>query len=238
MANQLLLDQYRVSDANGLPCPGALLYTYVPGTTTPRTVYTDSALTTPASFPVVADSTGTFVPLYSVQAVKINCTTAAGVAIPGYPRDHAALGVDPDDFTVETLDVTGALSAGTATVDGSDVYTKANAIGVVSYSGGNTGALFQTGGSSIDAGYWAKYADGTMVLRIRATANGAATQALGFPVTFIDADYVPTGTPMSTSPRFALFNAPTTTGMNFDCWSDTGGRIGSQVYWTIIGRWR
>lgn len=241
MSNQLLISQYRVYDANGFPIPGGLLYTYAPGTTTPRTVYTDSALSVAASNPVVADASGTFPPLYSTQPVKINVTDASGNAVPGYPRDHAVSGVDSDDFRVEAATISGALSAGTATVGGSAVYTKANILATVSYAGStNTGGIFESGGTDIDGGLWTKFADGTMVLRIRGTmSNPSATQALPFPTAFFNTDFCPVAIAMSPNPRFITFNGATTTGINFDCWSDTGTRItGTPVYFTISGRWR
>jgi hypothetical protein len=52
-------------DSNGDPIPGAQLFVYEAGTTTKTAVYTDSALTTPATNPVVADSAGRFEVLYA-----------------------------------------------------------------------------------------------------------------------------------------------------------------------------
>ena len=51
---------WQVENSSGTPVSGAKIYFYIPGTTTPRTTYTDSALTVPAANPVVADSAGWF----------------------------------------------------------------------------------------------------------------------------------------------------------------------------------
>jgi hypothetical protein len=51
---------WQVENANGVPVSGAKVYFYQPGTTTPRTTYSDDGLTVPASNPVIADSAGWF----------------------------------------------------------------------------------------------------------------------------------------------------------------------------------
>lgn len=47
-------------NGNGSPIVGAKLYFYEPGTTTLKTIYSDSGLTTPATNPAIADSTGRY----------------------------------------------------------------------------------------------------------------------------------------------------------------------------------
>lgn len=51
-------------DENGVPLSGAKYYFYLSGTTTPATVYSDAALSTPHANPVVADSAGRFAPIF------------------------------------------------------------------------------------------------------------------------------------------------------------------------------
>jgi hypothetical protein len=51
---------WQVENANGVPVSGAKVYFYQPGTTTPRSAYTDDGLTVPAANPVIADSAGWF----------------------------------------------------------------------------------------------------------------------------------------------------------------------------------
>lgn len=49
---------FQALDADGNPVSGAKLYTYEPGSSTPKPVYADSAGVTPLSYPVVCDSSG------------------------------------------------------------------------------------------------------------------------------------------------------------------------------------
>lgn len=79
----------QITDANGDPVPGAKARFYDTGTTTPRTVYSDVGGVTPHASPVVADANGILPPIYATVAVKMAVTTAADVAVPGYPVDPA-----------------------------------------------------------------------------------------------------------------------------------------------------
>lgn len=79
-----LLQVYtQVEDSNGLPRSGAKAYTYVVGTTTPLTTYSDYGLTTPNANPIVADSEGVFAPAYvpSTDDVKVVLKTSADVTL-------------------------------------------------------------------------------------------------------------------------------------------------------------
>lgn len=72
----------RLTDANGNPLSGAKMYVFLAGTTTPTTFYTDSALSVPATNPLVADSGGLFAESYlAVGTYKIRFQTAAGVTL-------------------------------------------------------------------------------------------------------------------------------------------------------------
>lgn len=90
-----------VFDDNGNPVPGALLYVYNPGTTTPRTVYTDDGLTIAHTQPIEADSAGKFSVIYlPTGTYKYKLTDANGVEIrtvddvdPGLTTAAGALGV-------------------------------------------------------------------------------------------------------------------------------------------------
>jgi hypothetical protein len=83
MAQLFSPSPYRAIDANGNPLAGAQLFFYQTGTTTPQTVYADSAATTPLSNPVVADSGGLFVPIYLANAnlYKAVLETSTGVTV-------------------------------------------------------------------------------------------------------------------------------------------------------------
>jgi hypothetical protein len=89
MAVQLLPVQLRATatDADGLPLPGAKIYTYESGTTTPVTTYQNAALSTPHANPIIAGSDGTYGPIYTngLEEISVVITTA-------------------DDATVDTID--------------------------------------------------------------------------------------------------------------------------------------
>lgn len=69
-------------DANGDPCAGCLLYSYLATTTTPTSTYTSSALSVANANPVVLDSAGrATVFLNSTVSYKFTLKTAAGVDI-------------------------------------------------------------------------------------------------------------------------------------------------------------
>lgn len=83
MAAELLTDASRATDANANPLPGATWTFYATGTTTLQAVYTDAALTTPHTNPVVADAGGKFAPIYFDSALSYRgvMRSAAGVTV-------------------------------------------------------------------------------------------------------------------------------------------------------------
>ena len=64
MAVRHISPRFQALDTAGKLAAGAKLRFYDPGTTTPRTVYSDSALSVAITQPVVADSAGMFVQIY------------------------------------------------------------------------------------------------------------------------------------------------------------------------------
>jgi len=56
--------RYSPMSGNGASYPGAKLYFYITGTTTPKDTYSDSGLVTPNANPVVADGNGLFGSIY------------------------------------------------------------------------------------------------------------------------------------------------------------------------------
>src|SRR5690606_6608741 len=69
-------------DGNGEPVPGAQARFYATGTTTPVTVYSDRAETTPHPVPLVADAEGVFPAVFrSGRTLKVVVTDADGVAL-------------------------------------------------------------------------------------------------------------------------------------------------------------
>ena len=78
--NPLSYPKFQAFNAAGAPLSGGLLDTCIAGTSTPKVAYTDKALTTPATNPIVLDSRGeaTF---YLSGAYKLFLHTAADVLI-------------------------------------------------------------------------------------------------------------------------------------------------------------
>lgn len=89
MAQLLTLPLARITDANGNPLSGALLYAYLTGTTTPTSAYTTSALNVAHANPVVADSAGLLPAIYLDPAVtyRFVAKTSAGASISGMDFD-------------------------------------------------------------------------------------------------------------------------------------------------------
>ena len=83
MAGTLTPTPYQtVLDADGVAVSGALIYTYVGGTTTAATTYADASLATPNPNPIVADSAGRFVAYLPAGGnFKFTYKTAAGATI-------------------------------------------------------------------------------------------------------------------------------------------------------------
>lgn len=82
MATRLLLPRAQRVNLDGRPLSGAKLFTYVTGTSTPKPVYTDPALTTPHANPVIADASGTWPSMYPEGGLyRLVLTDAADVVI-------------------------------------------------------------------------------------------------------------------------------------------------------------
>lgn len=73
----------QILDAVGAPIPLGKRYFYESGTTTPKTIYTDEALTIPAANPQIADAAGVIGPTYGAkgETYTIEDKTAADVSI-------------------------------------------------------------------------------------------------------------------------------------------------------------
>lgn len=73
---------WTILDANGNPIPGALVYTYLAGTSTPVATYTDVGLTVPNANPIVCDSAGRCTIFLSPGiSYKFVVQTASGAAV-------------------------------------------------------------------------------------------------------------------------------------------------------------
>lgn len=80
-SQQFTIPRGRPLSDPGKIMPGAKLYFYLPATTTPQTVYTDAAATTPHASPVVADANGAFAAIYLTVAVKAVLKTSADAVV-------------------------------------------------------------------------------------------------------------------------------------------------------------
>lgn len=100
-----------VLDTNGKPVAGALINTYIAGTTTPLATFTDVGLTTPNANPIVADAAGRWYAYLTVgQSYKFVVTDSLGGMI--YTQD-SVLAVPSSSLNVDVTGTAGAtLTAG------------------------------------------------------------------------------------------------------------------------------
>ena len=94
-------------DNNGAPLAGGKLYVYLAGTTTPADTYSDSALTTPNTNPVILDSAGRAVVYLDATVYKSGLKTPADVTI--YTQDNVP-GVPGFGSAGDTTGTAGTLS--------------------------------------------------------------------------------------------------------------------------------
>lgn len=90
MPQGFLLGQMRqkFTDSNGLPLAGGKLYAYISGTNTPQDTFSDAAMGSANTNPIVLDASGgcaLFVPGATLFRFKL--TDSADVVQPGYPVD-------------------------------------------------------------------------------------------------------------------------------------------------------
>ena len=92
--------------------PGALLYFYENGTSTPKVVYQNIELTTPHAHPVVAYDNGNFPPIFLDGTYRVELKNAAGVTQPQWPVDNVGgeeIQGQFDDWSSVTNYLVGAL---------------------------------------------------------------------------------------------------------------------------------
>lgn len=85
MANLAPMIRWRAFDADGVPLAGGKVWTYAPGTTTPKASYTDQSGLIPNTNPVILDSSG-----------------AANIWLG--PGQYKFVVMDKDDVVIETVD--------------------------------------------------------------------------------------------------------------------------------------
>jgi hypothetical protein len=122
-----------IVDASGATVSGACIWTYVGGTSTPVTTWTDKALSVPNTNPVVANSSGQAV-LYLQPGVSYKYTVETACTAPAHGTTiRTQDNIDAVPATAAGLDVSG--TAGEALTAGQAVYLSDG-------SGGKTAGLW------------------------------------------------------------------------------------------------
>jgi hypothetical protein len=100
---------WTVQNATGTAVSGAKVFFYVPGTTTLRSPYTDSALTVPSANPVVADSAGWFLVYLSSELGYDIVVKSGDESITYQERTEASniSGAQPVDATLSAIAALG-----------------------------------------------------------------------------------------------------------------------------------
>lgn len=115
----------RALDADGNPVSGAELYAFRSGTSTPLTIYADSAGSSAHPVPLQADGNGVFAAIYntSIYDVKIDVRDpVTNVSLPGYPIDPCIVS---SDGSIAAEDVT---FTATGTIAETDVQAAIEAV--------------------------------------------------------------------------------------------------------------
>lgn len=104
--SDLQLYRQRFWGNNGELLSGGKVYTYAAGTSTPQTSYSDYALTTPNTNPVILDTKGE-ASIYTAGRIKVNVLTALNVQVTGFPVDNLGSGfaLDIHNATSKTTPV-------------------------------------------------------------------------------------------------------------------------------------
>lgn len=105
-----------VTNTDGSPLVGGLVYTYAAGTTTPKATYSDAALTTPKANPFTLDAYGQS-DVWLDGAYKILIKTSAGATLPGYPVDNITSLADFSGSTGASLIGWGSTTVADALTD-------------------------------------------------------------------------------------------------------------------------
>lgn len=141
--------------ASGVPLPGAKIYTYETGTTTPLTTYQNEALSIVHANPIIAGSDGTYGPIWTngLTAVKVVITTSA-------------------DATVDTID---PLPLCPTDAGVGNVYWSSTAMRVYQNTTNAPGNSNTTTGHVLDTNGQAYHSTNTTLVPIRANINGDGT---------------------------------------------------------------
>ncbi len=162
MADQYTPNHWIALDANGDPVAGALAYWYEAGTSTPLTVYTDSALSVAHATPQVADANGVFAQVWVAvgTAGKVDVQDPdTATSLPGYPQDNVGVsaGSGATASTITFAPVTGntatdvqtAIANNVTSIRAADnekrIYTTAGSADAYTITTINTATAYATG---------------------------------------------------------------------------------------------
>lgn len=206
--------RYAPMSGNGTSYPGAKLYFYVTGTSTPKNTYSDSGLVTPNANPVVADANGLFGSIY----------LATG--------DYKIILKDASDNTLWTVDPYSGLGAADTLTTRGDLLTR-DASGYVRLPIGTNGYYLASNGT--DA-YWASPVIPRLAIQGLTYANNA-TDATN------DIDIAVGGAMDSTSTRMMVLVSALTKRLDA-AWAvgtnqgglDTGSIADTDYYIWLINR--
>jgi len=108
------------NDVNGVPLSGGLLYIYAAGTSTPATSYSDPALTTPNSNPIVLDSRGEASVYFADGSYKFVLKDSLDVTVFTEDNitleDFSATSTLLSKYTVSYADIAAAATSDTETL--------------------------------------------------------------------------------------------------------------------------
>src|SRR5262252_871618 len=94
MSATFVLPRQTLLDSNGIITPTGSVRFYNAGTSTPRTVYSDSGLTTPIAQPVQADAAGRLPKIYiAVGSYKVTYFSDAAGTVAVYTEDNLDTGI-------------------------------------------------------------------------------------------------------------------------------------------------
>ncbi|MGB0854617.1 MAG: hypothetical protein ACPGSI_15085 [Pikeienuella sp.] len=137
----------RALDSNGNIVSGAVAYFYQDGTTTPLTVYSDTAGLTELGTSVIANSAGAFGAVYTNSALSMDIQTPQGTSLPDFPSDNwlvvPSQGVGASTITFEPIEGNDATDTQTAIANHTTLFNAESTLGR-SLTSGETAAAMRT----------------------------------------------------------------------------------------------
>lgn len=188
-----------VVDGNGLPISGALIWTYLGGTSTPQATFTDATLGVANTNPIVADSAGRFVAFLTPGAnYKYVVETAATPPAHGSViKTVDGISAPPDSPFSVAIGGTGV-----ATLNAHGVLIGEGTSPIAATGSGTTGQVLTSNGASADPSFQTSPIDNGL-------NDFRLTLTTGVPVTTADVLAATTlyCTPSGKGNRIALFDS-------------------------------